>query len=231
MSAEQALYPALLAFKREVTGENAVPLTSEDMAAFRAATIERWQAKPVSTDPLTLNVALEIICHEAIVLEWYRDSVGVGTWSVGITNASGHNVDRYRDTPQTVQRCLEVFLWVLRERYVPSVAKAFEGFALTEAQFAAALSFHYNTGKIGAADWVSLWKAGKVVDAHAAFMNWRKPPEIIPRREKERDLFFDGKWSNDGIATVYPVLKPSYRPDFRHPQRVDVRPVLTEMLK
>lgn len=230
MSAEAALYPALLAWKREVTGENAVPLTGEDMAAFRAATIDRWTPKPVSTDPLTINVALELIGHEAIVLEWYRDSVNVGTWSVGITNASGHNVDRYRDNPQTVQHCLEVFLWVLRERYVPSVAKAFQGFALTEAQFAAALSFHYNTGAIGKADWVAHWKAGKIVDAHAAFMNWRKPPEIIPRREAERDLFFDGKWSNDGMATIFPVRKPSYQPDFRNPKRVDVRPVIEALL-
>ena len=54
--------------------------------------------------------------------------------------------------------------------------------------------------------------------------------EIIPRREKERDLFFDGKWSNDGCATIYPVKKPSYRPDFAHPERVDIRPILKGLL-
>jgi hypothetical protein len=35
-------------------------------------------------------------------------------------------------------------------------------------------------------------------------MNWRKPPEIVPRREKERDLFFSGRYSGDGMVTVYP---------------------------
>lgn len=50
----------------------------------------------------------------------------------------------------------------------------------------------------------------------------RTPAEIIERRENERDLFFDGKWSNDGRATVYQVLKPSYQPNFRKPARIDI---------
>lgn len=224
------LWAATLAIKRQITGDATAPIDGEDQTAILAATIGRWTPKPQAKGPLTLNVALELIDHEAIVLEWYRDSKGIGTWSVGITNASGHNVDRYRDQPQTVQRCLEVFLWVLNERYVPMVARAFRGFALTEARFAAALSFHYNTGAIGSADWVAQFKAGEIEKARESFMNWRKPPEVIPRREKERDLFFDGKWSNTGMATIYPVLKPAYRPDFRRPQLVDVRPALESLL-
>jgi putative chitinase len=46
MSAEEALWPALIAWKRELTGENAVGLSSEDVVAIRAATIDRWRAKP-----------------------------------------------------------------------------------------------------------------------------------------------------------------------------------------
>lgn len=181
-------------------------------------------------DPLTMRVALEIIGHEAIVQEAYKDSVGVWTWSVGITDASGHDVyPRYKDNPQTVQRCIEVFLWVLRSRYVPAVLKAFKGRPLTEAQFAAALSFHYNTGAILKARWVTMWLDG-ADGSREQIMDWRSPPEIIPRREKERDLFFKGIWSNDGTATVYPVKKPSYRPDFAHPGRIDVRPMLEELL-
>lgn len=45
MSAEEALWPALIAWKRELTGENSVPLLPEDIAAIRAATIERWTAR------------------------------------------------------------------------------------------------------------------------------------------------------------------------------------------
>lgn len=192
-------------------------------AALDAAGVP-WDDEVAEAHPggLTVRGAIELIGHEAIVREAYKDSVGVWTWGIGVTNASGHNVDRYKDSPQPVAKCLEVFVWLLRTRYIPAVEAAFSGHALNEAQFAAALSFHYNTGAIASADWVKQWKQGEIAQARTAFMNWRKPASIIPRREKERDLFFDGRWSGDGKATVYPVLKPSYQPDFRKPQRIDV---------
>jgi lysozyme len=184
----------------------------------------------VSQLRLTRRVALELISHEAIVQEAYKDSVGVWTWSVGITDKSGHSVMRYKDNPQPVERCLEVYLWLLREKYIPSVVKAFEGFVLTEAQFAAALSFHYNTGAISRASWVTKVKAGDIAGAKKAFMEWRKPPEIVERRGKERDLFFDGKWSSDGKATVYQVSKPSYSPKWSSARRVDVTADLDRLM-
>lgn len=179
---------------------------------------------------LTAKVALELIGHEAIVQEMYLDSEGVKTWGVGVTNASGHSVDRYKDNPQPIARCLEVYIWLLREKYIPAVLKAFAGMDLTEAQFAGALSFHYNTGAIGKADWVIRFRAGDIAKARSHFMNWRNPPEIIPRREKERDLFFDGKWSGDGKAMVYPVRKPSYAPHWSQGKRVDVRAIIEGLL-
>lgn len=181
------------------------------------------KAAPAAQADITARIALELVGHEAIVREAYKDSVGVWTWGVGVTSASGHAVERYKDNPQSIERCLEVYAWLLREKYAPAVRKAFEGCALTEAQFGAALSFHYNTGAIGRADWVTSWKAGRTADARAQFMNWRKPPEILERRGKERDLFFDGTWSGDGTALVLPVRKPSYAPDFRNGRRVDIR--------
>lgn len=230
MSAEETLWPALLALKREVTGQPAAPLTEEDQAAIRAATIDRWAAPPTATDRLTARVAMEIIGHESIVREAYKDSEGIWTWGIGVTNASGHHVNRYKDNPQTIARCIEIYLWLLRTQYIPDVLKAFEGYAISEGQFAAALSFHYNTGAIATADWVDDWKSGKTDLARTSIMNWRSPHAIIPRREKERNLFFDGEWASDGLATIYPVKKPSYRPDFAHPERVDIRPILNGLL-
>lgn len=172
---------------------------------------------------VTTRIAAELVGHEAIVPEAYKDNVGIWTWGVGVTNASGHTVyPRYKDNPQKLEKCLEIYIWLLRTKYAVGVQKAFEGHPLTEAQFGAALSFHYNTGAIFTADWVKLWKAGEIAKARTSFMNWSKPASIIPRREKERDLFFDGVWSGDGKATIYPVLKPSYQPDFRHGSRVDI---------
>ena len=179
---------------------------------------------------ITARAALELIGHEAIVQEAYKDSVGVWTWGIGVTSASGHDVDRYKDNPQTVQRCIEIFLWLCRTKYGPEVLAAVRGRDLTEAQYAAALSFHYNTGAIGRASWVKSWLAGNVGQARAEIMNWRSPPEIVKRREKERDLFFDGRWSQDGKATIYPVRKPSYAPDWRNARRVDIRDPLNRAL-
>ena len=180
---------------------------------------------------LTARIAKELIEHEAIVREAYKDSKGIWTWSVGITSASGHTVfPVYKDNPQTIRKCLEIYIWLLRKKYIPAVEAAFAGHVLTESQFGGALSFHYNTGAIGSATWVKQWKSGDIAGAKLSIMNWKKPPEIIPRRQKERDLFFDGVWSGKGKARVWPVKKPSYTPDWAHPGSADVTADLAALL-
>jgi GH24 family phage-related lysozyme (muramidase) len=151
---------------------------------------------------VTPQIALEVACHEGVVRQAYKDSVGVWTWSVGITSASGHNVERYIDKPQPMSKCLDVWLWLM-ERYAAQVRSAFKNYNLTDEQFAAALSFHWNTGGIKKASWVKHFKAGDMRAAERAFMAWRKPPEIIPRRKAEADLLFRGKWSGKGFITEY----------------------------
>lgn len=178
---------------------------------------------------ITPNVAAELLSHEGVVLEAYKDSVGVWTWGVGVTDASSHRVGRYKDNPQEISRVFEIYEWLLREKYAPSVRKAFLGRDLTESQFAAALSFHYNTGGIQSASWVRAFMQGDVSDARRRFMLWNKPKEIIPRRQKECDLFFDGTWSHDWKVGVYDVRKPSYTPDWRSRKIVDVKDVLTDL--
>lgn len=179
---------------------------------------------------LTKRVCLEIISHEAIVREMYLDSKGFETWGPGITSKSGHHVRRYKDNPQTVARCLEVFIWLLREQYLPDVLRAFKGHILTEAQLAAALSFHWNTGAIREASWVIRFRQKDLGSARAAIMQWNKPSEIIERRTKERDLFFDGVWSNDGKAIFYDVRKPSYLPNWRSAKRINISADLDKAL-
>jgi lysozyme len=148
---------------------------------------------------LTVRSHMEVITHEAIVLEAYRDSKKIWTWGVGVTNASGHIVHpRYLRNPQSIERCLEVYEWLVRMKYLPEVRKAFGNYQLNEHQLAAALSFHWNTGGISRASWVKSFLAGNTELAKTQFMNWRSPAEIIKRREAERDLFFDGTWTNRG---------------------------------
>ncbi|MEM9344145.1 MAG: hypothetical protein AAGA87_13965, partial [Pseudomonadota bacterium] len=180
---------------------------------------------------LTARVALELLSHEAIVREAYQDIVGVWTWGVGVTDASGHTVSpRYIDQPQTLRWCLEMYLRLLRETYAPAVFSAFEDCELAEHQFGAALSFHYNTGAISNAAWVEEWKRGDCEAARDSFMNWRKPPQIIPRRTKERDLFFDGIWSSDGTVLEFAVEKPTYQVDPTSKKPVEVRFILEDLL-
>lgn len=182
-------------------------------------------------DPITERVLKEILHHEAIVQEAYFDSVGKLTWGVGVTSASGHSVERYKDNPQSLERCIEVYVWLLREKYLPAVREAFAGYQLTEWQWAASLSFHWNTGAIKTASWVKSWKDGDTAKAIEEFMNWSKPAEIIPRRRAERDLFFHGKWAGNGLTTVWPVKKPSYSPDWKNGRKVDVSQAVKEALK
>lgn len=173
------------------------------------------------SNPITYRTALEVASHEAIVRQAYLDSVGTWTWSVGLTNATGHNVERYIGKPQTMEHCLRIYVWAL-DRYAEAVRKAFSGHPLTEAQFAAALSFHWNTGAIARASWVTRWKAGDIAGARSAFMSWNKPSEIIGRRTKERDLFFDGKWSNNGTVTEYTRVAANGSPVWSSAQRVNI---------
>lgn len=173
------------------------------------------------TTVLTARIAAEIAHHEGLVREAYRDSVGVLTWSVGLTDATGHKVGRYVGKPATLERCLEVYAWAL-DAYADKVRGVFAGHELTEAQFGGALDFHWNTGRIHTATWPRLWKAGDVAGARRSYLSWRKPPEIIPRREKGAALFFDGAWSGDGTAPEFPVSRPGGTPVWGKGRPVDV---------
>ncbi len=180
---------------------------------------------------LTARIAQELLSHEAVVREAYQDIVGIWTWGVGVTAASGHTIcPRYVDRPQTMRWCLEMYLRLLRQVYAPAVLEAFAGMPLTENEFGAALSFHYNTGAIKSATWVEEWKCGEVDAARISFMNWRKPPQIIARREKERELFFENIWSSNGQVREYAVLKPSYQPDAQNPKFSNVFDLLEELI-
>lgn len=179
---------------------------------------------------ITVDVAMEVAAHEAIIRQAYKDSVGVWTWSVGLTNATGHDVTRYIDKPAPLKKCLEVWLWAM-EKYADDVREVFKGYELSEAQFAAALSFHWNTGGIKRASWVKEWKAGNIDKAYKGIMNWNKPKEIIPRRRKEQELFFNEAWSNDGRMTEYTRLTSRHSPIWGSAVKIDVADQIADILK
>lgn len=181
---------------------------------------------------LSLRTHMEIITHEAIVLEAYKDSVGVWTWGVGVTNASGHRVHpRYLGKPQTITRVLEVYEWLVRTKYLPEVRAAFHPVKLNEHQLAAALSFHWNTGGIARASWVRSFREGNVTAARKQFMAWNKPAEIVKRRQAECDLFFDGKWTSRGTkARIIHRVHPNGNPVWSSALMTDISAELADVL-
>ncbi|MFC6487378.1 lysozyme [Nitratireductor sp. GCM10026969] len=167
------------------------------------------------------DVAMEVAAHEALVRQAYRDSARVLTWCIGMTNATGHRVERYIGKPQSLQHCMDIYVWALTN-YAEQVREVFKDHPLTQAQFAAAVSFHWNTGAIRRASWVRHFKAGDMAKARKTFMDWRKPPEIMERRRKERDLFFDGIWSNNGTMLEYTRVHGNLSPDWSSGRVINV---------
>lgn len=168
------------------------------------------------------EVALEVASHEAVIRQTYIDSVGINTWSVGLTDATGHDVDRYIGKPQPLQHCMDIYVWAL-DNYADQVRDTFKGYNLTKAQFTAALSFHWNTGAIRRASWVKSFKRGDMARAEREIMNWVTPKEITKRRERERELFFRGKWHNNGKMLEYTQLYSNRSPKWSSAKWIDVK--------
>lgn len=151
-----------------------------------------------------------LVAHEGVVPGPYFDSVGVLTYGIGHTKAAGSPdpASLPRGMPADLDAALrEVFTVFRRDlaKYEADVTKALGNTPVEQHEFDAALSFHYNTGAIGRAAWVDLWKRGQKADAARSMLaNWRKPTEIIGRRTAERDLFLTGSYGTDK-ATVWQV--------------------------
>ena len=151
-----------------------------------------------------------LVAHEGVVPGPYLDSVGVWTYGIGHTKAAGDPdpASLPRGMPDDLDAALrEVFTVFRRDlaKYEADVERALGRTPAAQHEFDAAVSFHFNTGAIGRAAWVDLWKRGQKADAARSMLaNWRKPAEIIGRRTAERDLFLTGSYGTDK-ATVWQV--------------------------
>ena len=178
------------------------------------------------TNRVDYDTALELASHEAVVRQTYKDGGGVLTWSVGLTSATGHKVDRYIGRPQPMQHCMNVYAWAL-ENYADHVRDVFGD--LPKHVFAGALSFTWNLGggALRSATWVKLYKAGRMAEAEASFKTWDKDngkvvAGLTKRRAAEADLIFRGRWSNTGTMTEYTRLTAAMTPVWSSAKRVDV---------
>ena len=153
--------------------------------------------------------------HEGIVPAPYLDSKNILSYGVGHTvRAGGINpqdieVGMPLDVPNALKTVFTQFRQDLKrfERDCNEAIKV----SVNQHEFDAAVSFHYNTGAIRGATWVKSLNRGDHVLAGTQIMNWRKPAEIIPRREAEQTLFRTGKypkgnvpvWKVDGLRVVW----------------------------
>ena len=147
----------------------------------------------------TGRAALEL--EEGVVLRAYRDSVGVWTIGAGLTAASGV-VKPVAGMVITRAQADEMLAEALKryEREVeiamcttdPSVVRP------SQHAFDAGVSFHWNTGGIGRAGWVKLWKAkadrGSI---WSSLTSWAKAgdkvlPALKSRRDREFRMLMDG---------------------------------------
>lgn len=159
--------------------------------------------------------------HEGIVPAPYKDSVGVWTYGIGHTLGAGYPdpAKMQRGMPSNLDAALRDVLDLFRRdlpKYEAGVNRAVK-VPITQAQFDALVSFHYNTGAIGRASFVKRLNAGDEVGAAAGMMAWSKPASIIDRRKAEQKLFAKGiyptgtvpVWKVDGNGRV--IWKPARR--------------------
>lgn len=148
---------------------------------------------------------MELIGHEAIVLTRYKDSVGVWTLGIGHTKAAGPPNPATFDGEMTVKQAVELFAKDIAA-YARDVNSALK-VTVSQTEFDALVSFHFNTGAIKRASLTKSLNGGDRKKAAEQFMNWKKPPEIMKRRKKEQKLFAKGEYSEDGMALLIPADK------------------------
>ena len=157
--------------------------------------------------------AFAIACHEGIVPGPYLDSVGVWTWGIGHTKAAGAPDPAAMargmpaDLPGIIASAIAIFRHDL-PRYAAAVAAAVK-VEVSQTEFDALVSFHYNTGAIGKASLVAALNRGDHLSAATGFLNWIKPPEVIGRRKKEQALFRKGIYTT-GPVNVWQVSKAGH---------------------
>ncbi|MCE6967636.1 lysozyme [Cereibacter sphaeroides] len=164
---------------------------------------------------------LALVRHEGIVPGPYLDIRRIWSFGIGHTALAGPpDPGRLaRGMPADLDAGIREAFRVFRAdlgRYEAEVLRAVK-VPLQPHEFDALVSFHYNTGGIAEAALTRALNAGHREAAAAAFLNWRRPASLVPRREAERDLFRHGRYPR-GTIPVWPV-DPLGRVNFDRPIR------------
>jgi lysozyme len=170
---------------------------------------------------MTARGLVALARHEGIVPAPYRDSEGIWTFGIGHTAAAGPpDPERMtRGMPVDLDAGIRAAIRLFRAdiaRYEADVRRAVS-VPVAPHEVDALVSFHYNTGGIAEAVLTRHLNAGNRKAAAAAFLNWKRPAAIIPRRTAERDLFALGHYP-EGPIPVWGVDRAG-KVDFHAPVR------------
>ena len=170
---------------------------------------------------MTERGLLALAGHEGVVPAPYRDSTGTWTFGIGHTAAAGppDPAAMSRGMPADLDEGIGEAFRVFRADLATYEAEVLAAVTvpLEPHDFDALVSFHYNTGGIARAALTRHLNAGDRAAAARALLNWRRPAEIIPRREAERDLFRHGRYPGGPIPVW--SADPAGRVDFSRPVR------------
>ena len=141
--------------------------------------------------------------HEGIVPGPYQDSLGVWTYGIGHTAAAGDPdpIKMRRGMPADLDAAIADAVTVYKrdvEAYAAAVDRAVK-VPLTQHQFDALVSWHFNTGAAGKASLIRKLNAGDYTGAARGLMDWKTPASIIPRRKQEQALFLHGTYPGGGV--------------------------------
>lgn len=182
------------------------PEVKKALAAYKAskAVRQRLDAKIArAQSPKTMSAkGLDfLVAQEGFIPYAYNDSQGHATFGVGhlLHHGPVTAADRAewgtKAKPKPRALVLRVLRKDLAERFEPAVRESIKT-QLMQNQFDALVSMAFNIGAGG-------FRGSTVVrrlnerdfgGAADAMLLWRRPPEIIPRRRRERDLFLNATY-------------------------------------
>jgi len=142
---------------------------------------------------------------EGRALKAYRDSAGVWTIGFGTTNFDKWAVE-YLGRPIgagmtiTEEQAEYLLRESIRRNYAPEVGRAMPNAKPHEND--GGIIFHYNTGAIGRASWVKIWRSGSS-DFLASIRSWNKAggkvlAGLTRRREREYAIITRGDYGPEG---------------------------------
>ncbi|MEJ6847745.1 lysozyme [Sinorhizobium fredii] len=145
-----------------------------------------------------------MLAEEAIVLAAYNDGTGTMTIGAGHTAAAGPPAPRAGATISLTE-AINIYRNDLAktESQVQAAVRA----VLSQHQFDALVSWHFNTGAVSSATLTRKLNAGDATGAAAEFARWNKSKGkvlegLVARRERETAMFSKGDYGNPKVRVL-----------------------------